>query len=74
LLLHEVSTWGEGMQRGSDLKDEAKEIDVLLEMIIKILSKRCNKSHEEVRKLIERKEVWFSAKEALEWGLVDRII
>jgi len=73
-LLHEVRTWGEGLQRNSDLKDEAKEINACDEMVNKILADRCNKDIKEIRQLINRKEVWMSAKEALKFGLIDKII
>ena len=73
-LLHEVSAWGEGMQKTSALKDEAKEVDTENEMINKILASRCNKSIKEIRQLVNRKEIWMSAKEALKFGLIDKII
>ena len=74
LLLHEVSRWAFGPEKTSDLLDEAKELKVLTDMIVNTIAKKSKKSIKEVMKLIERKEVWFSAQEALEWGLVDEIV
>jgi len=73
-LLHEVRTWSDGFQRNSDLKDEAKEVGIIDEMVNKILADKCNKSIKEIRQLVNRKEVWMSAKEALKFGLIDKII
>jgi len=73
-LLHEVSRWAFGSEKASDLKDEAKEIEILTNMIINILSERSGKSVSDVKNLVERKEIWFSAQEALDWGLIDEII
>jgi ATP-dependent Clp endopeptidase proteolytic subunit ClpP len=73
-LLHEVRRWAFAEEKASELQDEVKEINVITNMILEILSKKCNRSKEEVKKLIERREVWMSAEEALEWGLVDQIV
>jgi len=58
----------------SQLEDEAAELNRITNKVIEILASRCNKSKEEVRQLIRRREVWMDAKEAKEWGLIDEII
>ncbi|MCK4258050.1 MAG: Clp protease ClpP [Halanaerobiales bacterium] len=73
-LLHEVSRWVSSFsEKSSALEDEMEALKRITEKIIDILSERCNKSRDEVRKVIERKETWLSAKEALEWNLIDKI-
>lgn len=73
-LLHEISRWGGGVEKQSVLKDEIEEINILSEMIINILSKRCHRTKREIKKLFERKDVWMSADESKKWGLIDGII
>jgi ATP-dependent Clp protease protease subunit len=74
-LLHECRRWVFfSVERTSDLEDELKEIKALEEQILKIMASRCGRTVEEVLKLIRRKEVWFSASEALEWGLIDKVL
>lgn len=62
------------VQKTTDTQDRAKEMTILSEMVYDVLSSRCGKTKEELKKLIERREVWMSAKEALEFGLIDKII
>ena len=71
-LLHEPSNWIEGKK--SSLEDELNELKLLSDKIVDILSDRCGKSREDVKALIDRKEVWMSAEEALAWGLIDEIV
>jgi len=73
-LLHEIRRWVFfGREKQSELEDEVAEMNKLTEEITKLLAERCNHSLEEVKTLINRKEVWMSAKDALEWGLIDEI-
>lgn len=58
----------------SELEDEMKEMQILTTRIVKILAEKCKQTEDTVRKLIARKEVWFSADEALNFGLIDKII
>ena len=73
LLLHEVRRWVFAMERKSDVQDEYREMEAVTDQIVQILSERCQKDPTEVKKLIERKEVWMSAQEALAWGLIDSV-
>jgi len=74
-LVHECRRWVFfAVERSSDLKDEVKEMDAITERIFEIMSNRCKKTREEIHSLIERKEIWMSANEAKDWGLIDKIL
>ena len=74
-LLHEPRRWTMFRDEStSQLEDEAAELNRITNKVIDILASRCNKTEEEVRELIRRREVWMDAKEAKEWGLIDEII
>ena len=74
-LLHEPRRWTMFRDEStSQLEDEAAELNRITNKVIDILASRCNKTKEEVRELIRRREVWMDAKEAKEWGLIDEII
>ncbi len=73
-LLHEGRRWIMfAVERTSDMRDEFHEMEAIEEKILKILSERTGKSEAVVRETISRKEVWMSAEDALEWGLIDAI-
>ena len=74
-LLHECRRWVFwSVERTSDIRDEAKEMEALSKTIWALLAARCGKSVAEVEAAIERKEVWMAAEEAKEWGLIDEIV
>lgn len=74
-LIHEARRWVfMSMEKTSDVEDEHRELQALHKIVFGILAKTTGKSREELDKLVLRKEVWLSAKEALEWGLIDEII
>jgi len=74
-LVHECRRWVFfSVERTSDIRDEAKEMESLAKVIWDILAKRCGKTTGEVEALVERKEVWMSATEAKEWGLIDAVL
>ena len=74
-LLHEPRRWTMFRdETTSQLEDEAAELNRITNKVIDILASRCNKTKEEVRELIRRREVWMDAKEAKDWGLIDEII
>lgn len=73
-LLHEIRQWVFfELERKSDVDDKAREMKALEAMIIGILASRCGRTEEEVLERMSRQEVWMSAQEALEWGLIDEI-
>jgi len=71
-LIHEVSTafWG----KSSDFQDEAEELKKVNDMLKTIISDRSGKTPEEIEKVWHRKDVWMSAEEALNFGLIDEIV
>ncbi|MAU22498.1 MAG: ATP-dependent Clp protease proteolytic subunit [Martelella sp.] len=70
-LLHQPS----GGTRGpaSDIEIQAREIIKMNERLIKIFSKATGQSEEKIAKDIDR-DYWLSAEEAIEYGLVSRIV
>lgn len=74
-LLHEIKRWVFfAIERTSDLEDEVKEMQALTKQITAIVAKRCGKTIDEIKRLIRHKEVWMSASEGLQWGLIDEIV
>lgn len=74
-LLHEVSRWVFiAKEKVSQLEDEVAEMKKIEQTVVNMLSEKCNKSDEEIRKLIQRREIWMSASEAKDWGLIDEVI
>jgi len=73
-LLHEPKRWVSfSRESTSQLETEVSEMNRITNEIVRILASRCKKSEEEVRETIRLKEKWMSPKEALEWGLIDKI-
>ncbi|AQZ53109.1 ATP-dependent Clp protease proteolytic subunit [Martelella mediterranea] len=70
-LLHQPS----GGTRGpaSDIEIQAREIIKMNERLIKIFSKATGQPEEKIAKDIDR-DYWLSAEEAIEYGLVSRIV
>ena len=74
-LFHEVRRWVFfATERTSDLLDEVTEMKNVEMVILKLLANRCAKTYDEMQRLIERKEVWMSASEARDFGVIDEII
>jgi ATP-dependent Clp endopeptidase proteolytic subunit ClpP len=74
-LLHEARRWVfMTVERGSDVEDEHKELQALHKIMFDILAHRTGKSYEAIAKVIQRREIWMSAKEAKEFGLIDEIV
>ncbi len=72
-LLHEPQRWSHGSDTGSSLMDDAEEFKILSNTIFGFLAENCTKTAEQIRDEIVRRETWFSAAEAYEWGLIDEI-
>jgi len=70
-LIHEVSTmqWGETTK----LEERTEELRKLNNMLNQIYAERTGKSVEEINELTKKTDYWLSAKEALEFGLIDEI-
>lgn len=74
-LLHEIGKWKSFiLEKTSDMQDEYKEMNILSNHMYGLLAKRCGRTFDEVKNLIERREMWMSAQEAKQWGLIDEII
>lgn len=72
ILIHEPRRFG-GVQRESDMEDDMAEMKSLSDRILEFMSRRSGKTTDELRKLFKRREVWFSAQQALEHGLLDEV-
>ena len=70
-LLHQPSGGTRGM--ASDIEIQAREIIKMNERLIKIFSKATGQPEEKIAKDIDR-DYWLSAEEAVEYGLVSRIV
>lgn len=72
VMIHEVSTFHCG--KIGDVKISYEHSNALNERIIKILADNTGKDIEQIRQDIQPKDKWFNAEEALEYGLVDKIL
>ncbi|WP_174802684.1 ATP-dependent Clp protease proteolytic subunit [Martelella limonii] len=70
-LLHQPSGGTRGM--ASDIEIQAREIIKMNERLIKIFSKATGQPEEKIAKDIDR-DYWLSAEQAIEYGLVSRIV
>lgn len=71
-LLHETRSITFG--KTSEQEEQVKELAKLNKMINEIISEKTGKSVDEVEKLCKKKDVWFSAEEAKDFGLLDEIV
>ena len=72
-LLHEPSKWGHGSESVSSAADSAEELARIHNFILLVLSGRSGKHVDVIREELKRRDVWLSATEALEWGLIDQV-
>ena len=70
-MIHQVSGYAGGQY--SDIKIWAEEIKKHQSELYNILAENTGKSFEQIEKDADR-DHWFTAKEALEYGLIDEII
>jgi ATP-dependent protease ClpP protease subunit len=73
LLVHEVRRWSWGVERQSDAEDELQGLQAVAYEIVAIIASRASRSPDDVRSLFRRRDVWLSATQALEFGLIDEI-
>ncbi|GIT73929.1 MAG: hypothetical protein Ct9H300mP28_37430 [Pseudomonadota bacterium] len=52
---------------------QAREILKTRDHLVKLYSEQTGKSHEEIKKALDR-DNWFTAEEALEYGLIDKVV
>ena len=72
-LLHEPSLWGRGPEKASIVADDAEELNRLHGVLVNILAERSRYTVPEILGQLSRRDVWMSADEALDWGLIDEI-
>ena len=72
VMIHEVSTFNGG--KIGDVKISFEHSNSLNERIIKILADNTGKDIEQIRQDIQQKDKWFNSDEALEYGLVDKLL
>jgi ATP-dependent Clp protease protease subunit len=73
LMYHQIYCWRSGKYQ--DLVDDREQTDHLNEMIEDYVVERTNLSKEDLISIREKKrDTYFSAKEALELGIVDKVI
>ena len=59
--------------RATECEIQAREILKTRDHLVKLYSEHTGKSHEEIKKALDR-DNWFTAEEALEYGLIDRVV
>lgn len=72
VMMHQVST-ATGRINTADLKIEYEETKLLQDILFKILAENTGKTFKQIEKDADR-DKWFSAEEAMKYGLVDAII
>jgi len=71
-LLHEVSSMTYG--KASEVKEESRELTKLNLMLDEIIANRSKVSLKDLQKKTRKKDLWLSAEEALNWGLIDKVV
>jgi ATP-dependent Clp protease protease subunit len=71
IMIHQPSGGAQG--QSTDIQIQAQEIQRLKDMLNEIMAKNCNKKPKQLEKDTER-DNFMSAKEALEYGLIDKIL
>lgn len=72
VMIHEVSSFNMG--KIGELKINFEHSNTLNERVIKLLAHNTGKKEKQIRNDIQLKDRWFTAKEALNYGLVDKIL
>ena len=71
IMIHQPSGGAQG--QSTDIQIQAQEIQRLKDMLNEIMAKNCNKKPKQIEKDTER-DNFMSAKEALEYGLIDKVL
>lgn len=72
IMIHEMSDVCVG--KTSQIEDETKETKIVNDMLRDILAEKSKKTSAEIEAICKRRDIWMSAEEALEFGLVDEIV
>ena len=59
--------------RATECEIQAREILKTRDHLVKLYSEQTGKSHEEIKKALDR-DNWFTAEEALKYGLLDKVV
>jgi ATP-dependent Clp protease protease subunit len=70
-MIHHPSGGAQG--QSTDIQIQAQEIQRLKDMLNEIMAKNCGKKTKQLEKDTER-DNFMSAKEALEYGLIDKVL
>jgi ATP-dependent Clp protease protease subunit len=71
-LIHEVSTWD--WAKVSEMEEKVLEVRKVNDMLRDIIAVRSGHPKEEIDRLWTKKDVWFSAEEAKQFGLIDEVV
>lgn len=71
VMIHEVSTFSMG--KIGDVKVNVDHSNTLNERIIRLLANNTGKSKKQIREAL-KKDKWFNAEEAINYGVIDRIL
>lgn len=69
VMIHEISTWEYG--KTPEIRDATEELNRLQKTIDEIISKH---SDPKLIDLCSRKDLWLSAKDAIEYNIIDKIL
>src|SRR6266496_2639850 len=73
VMIHQPSLGGQFQGVSADLEIQAKQTQRVKEIGATILAKNCGKTVEQIMRDFDR-DYWMDAKEALEYGIVDKVI
>jgi ATP-dependent Clp protease protease subunit len=73
VMIHQPSLGGHIQGVSADLEIQAKQTKRVKEISARILAENCGKKFEQVMKDFDR-DYWMDAKEAIEYGIVDKVI
>ncbi len=73
IMIHQPSIAGQITGQATDLDIQAKEIIKTRDLLVDLYVQHTGKTREEIIKSLDR-DTWMSAKEALKFGLLDKII
>lgn len=74
ILIHEVRTFGWGVDTASQSEEKAKEMKKVNLQLVKILAERSGNSEKKIIGLIKKRDYWVNAEEAKNLNLIDRIV
>ncbi|MGN6617635.1 MAG: ClpP family protease [Ilyomonas sp.] len=73
VMIHQPSLGGYLQATSADIEIQAEQIEKTKQLGAEILAKNCGKTVEQILKDFDR-DYWMNAKEAVEYGIVDKVI